>query len=206
MAKELDLCGIRKTAEAFDVHRADGDPLRQGASSVLGTNEIAPLTMAVAFAGIANEGVTCTPVVIDRIVAADGTELPVPKSECSASVEPAVAGAMAYAMERVMSEGTARSSYYRTSPRVPMIGKTGTTGGAADTWMSGASTEVATVAGVVSVTGSLDQRSMYFDSGYAATARHRMWPDVMSVANAKYGGDDFADASPSALRTRRTSN
>jgi beta-lactam-binding protein with PASTA domain len=44
---------------------------------------------------------------------------------------------------------------------------------------------------------------MYFDSGYAATARHRMWPDVMSVANAKYGGDDFADASPSTLRTLR---
>jgi beta-lactam-binding protein with PASTA domain len=44
---------------------------------------------------------------------------------------------------------------------------------------------------------------MYFDSGYAATARHRMWPDVMSVANAKYGGDDFADASPSILRTLR---
>ncbi len=203
MAKELDLCGIRKTAEAFDVHRADGDPLSQGASSVLGTNDIAPLTMAVAFAGIANDGVTCTPVVIDRIVGADDTELPVPKSECSASVEPAIAGAMAYAMQRVMSEGTARSSYYRTSPRVPMIGKTGTTGDAADTWMSGASTEVATVAGVVSVTGSLNQRSLYFDSGYAATARHRMWPDVMSVANAKYGGDDFADASPSALRTLR---
>ena len=205
MAKELDLCGIRKTAEAFDVHRADGDPLRQGASSVLGTNEIAPLTMAVAFAGIANDGVTCTPVVIDRIVAANDTELAVPESECSASVEPAVAGAMAYAMQRVMSEGTARSSYYQTSPRVPMIGKTGTTDGAADTWMSGASTEVATVTGVVSVTGSLDQRSMYFDSGYAATARHRMWPDVMSVANAKYGGDDFTDASPSALRALRTS-
>jgi membrane peptidoglycan carboxypeptidase len=199
MAKELDLCEIRKTAEAFDVHRADGDRLRQGASSVLGTNEIAPLTMAVAFAGIANDGVTCTPVVIDRNVNADGTELPVPQSECSTSVEPAVAGAMAYALQRVMTEGTARSSYYQTSPRVPMIGKTGTTDGAADTWMSGASTEVATVTGVVSVTGSLDQRSMYFDSGYAATARHRMWPDVMSVANAKYGGDDFSDASPSAL-------
>ncbi|WP_166791764.1 transglycosylase domain-containing protein [Cryobacterium frigoriphilum] len=205
MAKELDLCGIRKTAEAFDVHRADGGPLFQGASSVIGTNEVAPLTMAVAFAGIANDGVTCTPVVIDRIVAADDSELPVPQSECSVSVEPDVAGAMAYAMQRVMSEGTARSSYYQTSPRVPMIGKTGTTDGAADTWMSGSSTEVATVAGVVSVTGSLDQRSMYFDSGYAATARHRMWPDVMSVANAKYGGDDFTEASASSLRTLRAS-
>ena len=46
---------------------------------------------------------------------------------------------MTYAMQRVMSEGTAQQSYYGTSPRVPMIGKTGTTDDAKDTWMSGAS-------------------------------------------------------------------
>ena len=61
MAKQLDLCGIRQTAEAFGVHRADGDPLVQGPSSVIGTNEVAPLSMAVAFAGIANNGLTCSP-------------------------------------------------------------------------------------------------------------------------------------------------
>ena len=72
MAKQLDLCGIRQTAEAFGVHRADGDPLVQGPSSVIGTNEVAPLSMAVAFAGIANNGVTCTPIAIDRIVGRDG--------------------------------------------------------------------------------------------------------------------------------------
>ena len=78
MAKRLDLCGIRKTAEAFGVHRADGDPLVQGPSSVIGTNEVAPLSMAVAFAGIANNGVTCTPIAIDRITDRDGKDVPVP--------------------------------------------------------------------------------------------------------------------------------
>ncbi len=61
--------------------------------------------------------------------------------------------------------------------------------------MSGASSTVATVVGVVSVTGAANQRGIYFDGGQAATARHRMWPDVMSVANAKYGGEPFAEAS-----------
>ncbi|MDJ0324005.1 transglycosylase domain-containing protein [Cryobacterium sp. PH31-AA6] len=201
MAKKLDLCGIRKTAEAFGVHRADGDPLQQGAASVLGTNEIAPLTMAAAYAGIANNGTTCTPVLIDRMVGTDGTELPVPKSTCTQSVTPDVAAGMSYAMQRVMTSGTGAPSRRATDPEVPMIGKTGTTDENKDTWMAGASTKVATVVGVVTVSGTgEDQRETYFDGGQAATARHRMWPAVMSVANAKYGGDEFADPPRSMTR------
>ncbi|TDW30588.1 transglycosylase domain-containing protein [Cryobacterium psychrophilum] len=201
MSKELDLCAIRSTAEAFDVHRADGGELEKGASAVLGTNEIAPLTMATAFAGIANNGSTCTPIAIESMVAADGTDLPVPKSVCTQSVEPEVAAGMTYAMSRVMTSGTAQQSYAATSPRVPVIGKTGTTDSAKDTWMSGSSSNVATVVGVVNVSGTYqNQRTTRFPSGYASTARHRMWPDIMSVANAKYGGDAFMEASNAVLR------
>ncbi len=199
MAKELDLCEIRKTAEDFTVHRADGERLLQSAATVLGTNEIAPLTMAVAFAGIANDGTTCSPVAIDKVIGADGSEIPIARSECSPSVTPQVAAGMTYAMQRVMTGGTATQSNAGTSPRVPMIGKTGTTDGNKDTWMSGASSEVATVVGVVSVTGEINQRRVSFDSGAAATARHRMWPDVMSVANAKYGGEDFTQPTNSTI-------
>jgi membrane peptidoglycan carboxypeptidase len=199
MAKKLDLCGIRKTAESFDVHRADGAPLDQNAAAVIGTNQVAPLTMAVAFAGIANNGITCSPIAIDKIVGPTGAEVPVPKSTCSQSVSPAVVANMDYALQLVMSSGTAQQSWQNTTPRVPLIGKTGTTDGNKDTWMSGASTKVATVVAVVSVSGQADQRLTYFDSGQAATARHRMWPMVMSVANAKYGGDSFPVGSPSSI-------
>ncbi|WP_158252717.1 transglycosylase domain-containing protein [Cryobacterium sp. N21] len=193
MAKKLDLCGIRKTAEAFGIHRADGNALQQGASAVLGTNEIAPLSMAVAFAGIANSGETHSAVAIDKIIGSDGVELPIPASKVTQSVEPEVVARMIYAMQRVMTGGTATASNRSTFPKVPMIGKTGTTDASKDTWMTGASTKVATVAGVVNVSGiARSQRSTFFSGLQAATARHRMWPDVMSVANAKYGGDDFA--------------
>lgn len=202
MAKKLDLCGIMKTAEAFGVHRADGGALDNRLSSVLGTNEIAPLTMATAFAGIANNGSTCSPIAIESMVGADGTELPVPTSTCTQSVEPEAAAGMTYAMQRVMTSGTAQASNGSTSPRVPMIGKTGTTDDAKDTWMSGASSKVATVVGVVNVSGKYkSQRSTRFPSGIRASdARHRMWPDIMSVANAKYGGDTFQEASNTVLR------
>jgi len=196
MAKKLDLCGIRKTAEKFGVHRADGNPLLQTAATVIGTNEIAPLTMAVAFAGIANKGVTCSPIAIDRIVGPGGVEIAVPPSVCTESVDPTVAAGMAYAMHRVMTSGTGRQSNAATVPAVPMIGKTGTTDSAKDTWMSGSSTKVATVVAVVSLTGALKQRRQYFGRNQIATARHRMWPAVMSVVNAKYGGDAFDELAP----------
>ncbi len=203
MAKKLDLCGIRKTAENFGVHRADGNALDQGAASVIGTNEIAPLTMAVAFAGIANNGMTCSAVAITKIIGTDGTELPIPASNCQQSVEPSVAAGMQYAMKTVMTNGTATDSNRNTTPRLPMIGKTGTTDGAKDTWMSGATTKVATVVGVVNVGGNnwKSQRSSRYNllGKYPATARHRIWPIVMSAANAKYGGDDFPEASSSVI-------
>ncbi|MFC5930967.1 PASTA domain-containing protein [Cryobacterium melibiosiphilum] len=201
MAKELDLCGIRQTAEAFGVHRADGDDLQQGASAVLGTNEIAPLSMAVAFAGIANNGETHSAIAIDRIIGADGVDLPVPESKVTQSVEPEVAAGMTYAMQRVMTAGTATQSNGSTFPKVPMIGKTGTTDASKDTWMTGATSKVATVAGVVNVSGTArSQRNTSFSSGSAATARHRMWPDVMSVANTNYGGEAFAEPTNAAVQ------
>jgi membrane peptidoglycan carboxypeptidase len=199
MAKRSDLCAIRQTAESFGVHRADGTPLLQSAATVIGTNEVAPLSMAVAFAGIANSGMTCSPIAIDRITGPDGTEIAVPQSECVQSVEPAVAASMAYAMRRVMTDGTGGQSNRAAKPSVPLIGKTGTTDGAKDTWMSGSSTKVATVVAVVSLTGVLNQRRLQFAGGQVATARHRMWPAVMSVANAKYGGDAFVEAAPTPV-------
>src|SRR6185312_14862349 len=61
MAQKLDLCDIRADAEALGVHRADGAQLLAYPSSTLGTNEIAPLTMAAAIATIGANGVYCSP-------------------------------------------------------------------------------------------------------------------------------------------------
>jgi len=206
MAKQLDLCKIRDTAASFGVSRADGTPLLKSAATVLGTNEVAPLSMAVAFAGIANKGTTCTPIAIDRIVNSDGEDVPAPKSTCTQSVEPNVAAGMAYALERVLTSGSATQSYGNTFPRVPMIGKTGTTDESYATWMSGASSKVATVVGVVNVTGFQSQRNARnFDSGSVSTARHRIWPEIMGVANAKYGGDGFEQASSDLIQGRQIS-
>ncbi|PPL19392.1 transglycosylase domain-containing protein [Microterricola pindariensis] len=209
MAKQLDLCGIKTTAESFGVHRANGDPLGYSASTVLGTEEIAPLTMANAFASIAANGVVCKPNAIASITHRDGTpvtlkdgsELKIPNGDCAQAVAPEVTSGMAYAMQKVMSGGTGSSSANRVDTWVPMIGKTGTTDDNEATWMSGASTKVATVAGVFNTSGHVNLRRTYFNDTQAAVLRHYMWPAVMSVANAKYGGDAFPEPPTSALKT-----
>ncbi|MDQ0574579.1 transglycosylase domain-containing protein [Agromyces albus] len=211
MAQQLDLCKIRDTAQAFGVKRANGLDLGGrynddgtvdesavfGPSAVLGTEEVSPLAMATAFAGIANNGLTCSPIAIDRIVKADGTEVTPPASNCVQSVQPNVAHAMAYAMQQTFS-GTASASDPGTG--IPHIGKTGTTDGAKDTWMIGSSTTAATAVWVGNVVGEANLRDMSFDSGRAATARHRIWPMIMELADNKYGGDEFPEPDASAFR------
>jgi membrane peptidoglycan carboxypeptidase len=104
---------------------------------------------------------------------------------------------MAYAMQTTFS-GTAAASDPGTG--IPHIGKTGTTDGAKDTWMTGASTKAATAVWVGNVVGDANLRDLDFDSGYAATARHRIWPMIMELADNKYGGDAFPEPDPSAFK------
>ncbi|MET1017842.1 MAG: transglycosylase domain-containing protein [Leifsonia flava] len=199
MASQLDLCRIKGVAQAFGVHRADGNTLQMNPSDVLGTQEIAPITMASAFAGVAAGGLVCKPIVIDRIVKPDGTELTPPSADCTQSVDPKVTSAMAYAMQRTFGAGgTATAS--NTGTGVPHIGKTGTTDFAKDTWMIGASTKAATAVWVGNVTRDANLRQLDFGSGAAATARHRIWPRIMYVADTKWGGDAFPEPDASAFR------
>ncbi|MFF2370991.1 transglycosylase domain-containing protein [Agromyces sp. NPDC058110] len=203
MAKQLDLCGIKKTATALmSAGRADGGELGTPAgtdwtfqpSAVLGTEEVAPVSMATAFAAFAGGGVSCTPIAIDRIEDAEGNDVPAPKSTCTQAITSDVAAGMDYALNKVMTEGTGSSSLYKMDTSgTPMIGKTGTTDNNEATWMSGSSSKVATVVGVYNATGHVNLRQTYINGEQAAVLRHNIWPRVMDFANSKYGGDAFPE-------------
>ena len=110
MAEQLDQCEIRAAAESLLVHRADDGILQTNPSAVLGTNEIAPLTMAGAFAGIANGGVVCEPIIIDRFVDAEGATIDGQSSKCRQGITPDVAAAAAAPMRSVITGGTGSRS------------------------------------------------------------------------------------------------
>ena len=199
MASQLDLCAIRDTAEAFGVHRADNTELLYVPSSILGTNEIAPLTMAAAYAGISNQGVYCSPIAIDRVVSrVSGEELAVPQSLCSQAVSPEVATAMVRALKVAMASGTGVAS--NTNDGTPVGGKTGTTDDRVHTWVAGFSSEVATAVWVGNVVGQTSQTGKRINDRAVSTLRHYIWRNVMLEVNDIYGGSDWPTALPQYIQ------
>lgn len=190
MASQLDLCDIRDRAMAFGVKRSDGNELSYVPSSILGTNELSPLTMASALAAFANNGVYCSPIAIDRVVVrSTKEEMRVPVSQCSQAVQPDVAAAATYAFERVISGGTATRS--QIGDGVPIAGKTGTTDRSVQTWMTGFTTEVATAVWVGNVSGAQPMDGISIKGTLGGSIRHEIFRKIMKKANKLYGGNAF---------------
>jgi len=194
MAEQLDQCEIRLAAESLGVHRADRGILQTNPAAVLGTNELAPLTMATSFAGIAGGGVVCEPIIIDKFVTAEGTTIPGQEPNCRQGITPDVAAAAAAPMRSVITGGTGTAS--NPGGDVPVIGKTGTTDAQVQTWMVGASTKVATAVWVGNIKG--DYRMARYRNG--TVLRHGIWRVVMQTANEQYGGDAFPAAPERLVR------
>jgi len=190
MASKLDLCDIRDTAMRFGVHRADGTELVYYPASILGVNEVAPLTMAAAVAGVANKGVFCTPIAIDRVFVRESkTDLQVPKTVCSQAVSPEVAAGMTKAMQGVINGGTGGAS--STGDGTPLAGKTGTTDSGVHTWMTGFSSTVGTAVWVGNVSGDVSLRKILLNNKKGSTVRHDIWRTIMKSADKAYPGGPF---------------
>jgi membrane peptidoglycan carboxypeptidase len=187
MANQLDLCDIRDLAMRFGVHRADGTELQSIPSSILGVNELSPLTMAAAVAAVSNKGIYCSPTAIDKVIIRETQkELIVPKSQCSQAVSPEVAAGMTYAMQRVISGGTGGAS--ATGDNTPLAGKTGTTDSGVQTWMTGFSSAVGTATWVGNVSGSVALPGIRLNNKAGNTVRHDIWRTTMQTVNKLYPG------------------
>lgn len=195
MAAQLDLCDIRDMAMKLGVKRADGNELSFVQSSVLGVNELSPLSLAGAMAGFANDGVYCSPIAIDRVVVrTTGEEMVVPTTQCSRAMTSEVAAAATYAFQQVISSGTGTRS--RTGDGVPIAGKTGTSDATVQTWMTGFSSRVATAVWVGNVVGKQAVDNTSVNGLFGGAVRHEIWRSVMQQANATYGGEAFPAPSP----------
>jgi membrane peptidoglycan carboxypeptidase len=179
MALQLDLCKIAETATSLGVHRADGNPLSDTPATVLGTNEVAPLSMAASYAAIGAKGMYCAPIAVDRITAPDGTELAGQARECSQQITPEVANTAAFAMAKVMTGGTGRQS--NPFNGVEYIGKTGTTDASAATWMVGATTRVGTAVWVGNIVEKVPLRQVRINGLSAAVLRHYIFKATVSA-------------------------
>ncbi|TCL77605.1 MULTISPECIES: transglycosylase domain-containing protein [unclassified Curtobacterium] len=201
MAQKLDLCDIRDIAQSLGVHRADGGELQyQNPSAILGTNEIAPMTMAAAYAAVANNGIYCKPIAIDQITSPSGKQLGGQTKDCQQAVDPAFAQAAIYAMKGTITSGTARGA--QTPDGTQMFAKTGTTDEADQIWLVGASSRVATAYWQGNTDGKKNNLRHYSNgvNGTYAGSRADVWRQAMTAINATYPAGAFTDPQPTAIR------
>ncbi|MEF2978647.1 transglycosylase domain-containing protein [Subtercola sp. YIM 133946] len=206
MASKLDLCDINAIANAFGMHRADGLPMDTGLyATVLGGNEVAPLTVAAAYAGVAAQGMYCKPIAISSITDATGAAVAVPTADCTQAIDPAIAQAALYAMQGVIQSGTATPA--NPADGTPHFGKTGTTDAEKDVWLVGGTTKLVSASWVGNVTGGVSIRNTAVTGGngdtvYSGLSRLYVWKEFYKGTADAYGGGTFP--APSSSFTRNT--
>jgi membrane peptidoglycan carboxypeptidase len=178
-ALQLDFCKIQQMATAAGVTQGkpiDGNPAApydvSQISSLIGTNEIAPVTMANAFATFAAKGVECNPIALVSVTDYQGKKYPVPTADCKQSIRPEVAAGVTYALKQVLTKGSGynipvnKNSY-------DVFAKTGTTDGNTQTWVVGGTSGVVTASWFGNYQG---YGADWFNQN--VTINGRFWPNV----------------------------
>jgi len=195
MANQVDLCAVFAGAKSLGVHAPDGTDYATKPANVIGSDSIAPLTMAAAFASFASNGTFCEPIAITKVVDTDGAELPVPPSNCRQAIEPRIAAAVSFALSHVW-EGTGRSVGALDRPSA---GKTGTTSHNEHTWFVGFTPQLATAVWVGFAEGTIPVQRMtvngrYFRNVYGSTIAGPTWKRFMAQASEGLPVVGFPDA------------
>jgi membrane peptidoglycan carboxypeptidase len=203
MAQKLDLCDITDTAKSMGVHRADGTELQTYPAAIIGTNEIAPLTMAGAIATIGANGLYCAPTIIDKVVGPDGKDAAGQPRQCSQALAPNIASTVAYALSGVMKAGTGTPGNPRDG--VPIAGKTGTTNYSDQNWLIATTTKVALAVWVGNTDGglhSLRRTTLAGTNGY--NTKFNIFRATMQSldANPEYRGGAFPAPDPALVSGR----
>lgn len=163
---------------------------RNDLTIALGSQDVQPIEMAIAFATIANGGQKVEPTLIKQIRTVDGlVPLTVQAVACGADcdnlandempapqiVDARVTYILASMMRSVIEEGSGRR-VNREMSRKDLMGKTGTTNGPAELWFSGFNRDVST-----SVFIGFDQPEAMGESEQGATVPVPIWIDYMQA-------------------------
>jgi len=235
MGSQLDVCEIHQVAVDMGLKRGDGEPIPQnddGAFSLLGSKNIAPVDMATIYATVANGGVRCEPTAILSAKDADGNELDIPDNECKRVLDENIANTVAFDMRSVLEGSQGSGASARVGDGIQTFGKTGTHQGI-QSWMIQASRNVTTAAWVGNYT-SVPEDAADYNGAYVwkykdnlnepgrasneymgdlfensangvqlAQLRYSLSKANQAAANAKFGGDNFPDPDPGLIKTTK---
>ena len=206
MAEQLDLCQIKDIAQELGVHNANGSPLDTIPSCVIGgcDNTIAPLTMAAAYAAIADQGMYCSPIAVEKVIGPGGKDLGGENANCHQAIPANIANTAATALAGVMGpDGTGVTA--NPNDGTPFMGKTGTTNNSLQTWIVASSTKATSAVWIGNISGSQQLRKIYVGGIQAALLRHVVFKTIMTYVDAQVGqGAAFPAPDPALMKASPT--
>ena len=209
-ASRLDLCNVQKMTTAAGIKNGHTNAPYDFSkiSNLIGSVDVAPLTMANAYATFASGGTYCSPTALTDITDSRGKQLPVPSADCHQTIKPTVAAGVTYALKNVLTKGSGyKLPVDKTS--YDIFAKTGTTDGNVNTWTVGATAGVATASWFGSYKGTgpewinqdITINGRYYSVVNGADLAGMQWARFMNRAAPEFSTQDFPPPPPAMLRT-----
>ncbi|MEQ4204094.1 penicillin-binding protein [Actinopolymorpha sp. B9G3] len=207
---QTGICEPANIATRLGAVRANGDPLDQVKPFVLGVNEVAPISMAEAYATFAARGLHCPATPVLKVLDRQGNPIKLTKTECKQVIPQAVADGVNYVLREVVDGDDPG----RTGQRMSMAnegrqvaGKTGTSNSRIAVWFLGYTTNLATAAVVTdaeapqqSLMGQrIGGRTVTGDQVWGGTLAGPMWLAAMRGALEGRKSPNFVNPSPKML-------
>lgn len=189
VAKSVGLKSIRDTAKRLGFV----SPLPLYPSLVLGSAEVTPLEVAVAFSTLANQGVHVKPLPIKRVANQEGETLERRALAVEQVIPPEDAYMITHMMEGVIERGTGKETRKRGFA-LPAAGKTGTTNDYGDAWFVGYTPDLVVVVWI----GFDHRESLNLSGGQAALP---IWTEFMKRVTEGRQATCFMP--PPGIRVRR---
>jgi membrane peptidoglycan carboxypeptidase len=195
---KLGAKNVLNTMTKMRLHSGSGPNLPCYASTVLGTGDVTPMTLASSYAILANNGKYCPPNPILSITTADKKPLKIGATPCQQVIDPDVAKGATQLLQGVIQNGTGKGAKLGSRPAA---GKTGTTDDHVESWFVG---YTAQRAAAVWVGTPYTQRGMngirlagqYFKGVFGGDIAAPIWKDL--ILNASVGLPDRAFDDPSS--------
>lgn len=137
LANDVGFREVHKTARAAGIT----SPLLPVPSMALGSFEVTPLELAYAYTTIASGGIRFEPSSLFSVTTAGGDTIIDKAISKKQVIDPRIAYLTGYAMEGVLTRGTAKEAK-TLGINFPAAGKTGTTNGNRDSWFVGYTPDV----------------------------------------------------------------
>ena len=184
VAQDVGIRRVREIAHRMGIQSS----LPPVPSLTLGSAEVTPLEVAVAFSTLANGGVRTRPLAVKLVM--DQSAQPLEKRDVRVQqvINPQIAHVMNYLLKGVFDRGTATAARRMGFTR-PAAGKTGTTNDYKDAWFVGYTPDLLAVVWV-----GFDGQSKLNLSG--AEAALPIWTEFMKSATANMPVTDFVVPEP----------